>query len=321
MTDTANSAAAAALRRQVAANASPDCSALATATWPFKKDSLNVYYADGLASGFACVPPNPPPADKSELAHFGFVMMPAGRSQDLLAHELLHLLLADADHPGVEPTNVLSRQAGAARCNFSPEQAIKVMRLETPALVPAALQACANDATCQATLRLYQFSCPQEVHRTLTDWVRCLHCTEKQPPEVNAPQGRGALIYTLKMALGGFIRVQQRREIHIGATAVATAMANRFQSEFRRGRLNPAELADQEAERLMELYRARAMKAFGQGTICNEMKMGAIDAFEWVLGERKERVEPVPPSAALREGLRSELEKNIRRLCKQPAAQ
>ncbi|MBM3795795.1 MAG: hypothetical protein FJW31_17455 [Acidobacteria bacterium] len=199
----------------------------------------------------------------------------------------------------------LGQKTRPARWRSSPAQAIQVMRIESPALVPAGLQACADNASCQATLRLYPFACPQAAHRALTDWVRCLHCSEKQPPEVDAPLGIGAMIFTLKRALGGLIRVQERREIHECATGVAKAMGERFRAEFRRGRLDPARLADQETERLLELCRTRAMKALGQGTTCNEMKLGAIDAFEWALGERSEKVAPAHLSPTLREALQN----------------
>lgn len=301
-------------------NHEPDCTDFDTSQWRFAPGHLNVYYTFARKFGLACLPD--PQAPAASLTRLGFVLIPPGSTPDLLSHELAHMILNTGEHPADDPSNVLSPDGGFARCNFSAEQALQTAHWwsgEPLGLEPL----CEGRVDCQATLRLYQFACPQEVHRTLTDWVRCLHCSTTRPPKVKAPEGLAPLIQILKMSLGGHLRVQHRREIHQEALLSATAMLQRFPLQFKRARLRRGQLAEQETTRLVERYRERAMEAFLSSVPgpCHDMVRAGIAAFEWVLGDRTEDLSPVPPSAALRERLKFELENNLRPLCAQPAAQ
>lgn len=270
----------------------PECGAFAkaleTAPALFASEALNVYYSSAR-SGLACtgVPDSPDPIRRA-----GFVIIPAGGQIDLLAHELGHMLLDEESHLGTDPSNLMDPNGGLSRCNLDLGQAYTIhqkqkyaqyRKADSPAPPPlpdAAL--CDSESGCDtASARLYPFACPQQVHRIVTDWIRCMHCGTEAPPKVDLSGTSKLLIPVVRMMLGGRLRVQDRIKMDGEVREKADVFAKRF------GGLPRKEFADFYWDYLVKKHQLRAVEALqALDAPCDlQVHRDVIAALEWVLGQ------------------------------------
>jgi hypothetical protein len=276
----------------------PDCADFTIKSLPEDKrttaeNRLNVFYVS-QSGGVGC-PPVPDSPDPIQRA--GFVIMPVGRAtEDLLAHEIAHVLTGDGEHHQSDPTNVLSNDMPLMRCNFDLDQSYRIhvkqnyrFHRDPGVPLPAALPDTKLEQTATGPLagHLYPRACPQEVMRSLTDWVRCLHCPAGRPPKIVVPENAVRFVTGLKLLLGGYLRVADRVMIENDVNEQAAWIATRV-NDFPRVRF-----ASLYRDRLLAKVQLRAAEALQHLDQNCELQNAAAAAIEWSLKNPRQE-EPAP---------------------------